>query len=65
MGQETDGFAHSWLEGAAVGGVLETVGGEDLAEGEECGECSCRMSLTLAQRRNVSGVTNLFLNTMS
>lgn len=37
MGEETDGFAHSWLEGAAVGGVLGTVGGEDLAEGEKCG----------------------------
>ena len=36
-GEETDGFAHSWLERPAVGGVLETVGGEDLAEGEECG----------------------------
>ena len=37
MGEETDGFAHSRLEGAAIGGVLETVGGENLAEGEECG----------------------------
>ena len=36
VGEETDGFAHSRLERPAVGGVLETVGGEDLAEGEEC-----------------------------
>lgn len=44
MGEETNGFAHGRLEGAAVGGVLETVGGEDLAKGEECGKCSCRKS---------------------
>ena len=39
-GEEAYSLGEGWLEEAAVRGVGEAVGGEDLAEGEEGGEGS-------------------------
>ncbi len=39
-GEEADGFEEGGLEGTAVRVFVEAVRGEDLAEGEEGGDCS-------------------------
>lgn len=70
-GEEADGFAHGGLEEAAVRGVGEAVGGEDLAQGEEYGEGSVGI-VSAGNGRCGSGVwkgggggANLFLKAMS
>ena len=69
VGEEADGFCHGGLEEAAVGGVLEAVGWEGLAEGEEGGEDPCEMVVSRGWfwcgERGRRGTAHLFLKTIS